>query len=102
MKLSEEMKTVIQNAPYITFITINEDGSAHPIIVGAKEQNDEKISIGIYKMEKTQKNLLAGSKAWIAAAATVDGNPKGYRFEGAASVADGKVVFIPNLAEGMI
>lgn len=101
MKLSEEMRTVVQNAPYVTLTTINGDGSAHPIIVGGKELNDESISIGVYKMEQTQKNLAAGSKAWIVAA-TVDGGPKGYRFEGAASVADGKVVFVPDTAEVMI
>lgn len=101
MKLSEEMKSVVQNAPYITFTTINQNGSAHPIIVGGKEPGDENIIIGIYKMERTQKNLLAGSKAWITAA-TVDGGPKGYRFEGTASVMNEKVVFIPEAAEIMI
>lgn len=101
MKFSEEMSTVIKNSAYLTLVTINEDGTPHPIIVGGKEQEEEAISIGIYKMEITQKNLAHDNRAWIVAA-TMDGKPKGFRFEGIASVVDKKVVFSPNTAEVMI
>lgn len=101
MKLSEEMKAVVANAPYITFITMNQDGTVHPIIVGGKEADAETIRIGVWRMETTQKNLQANAKAWVAAAA-VDNGAKGFRFEGTASVADGKVVFCPETAEALI
>lgn len=101
MKFTEEMSAVIQKSPYLTLVTINEDGTPHPIIVAGKEQKEDSISIGIYKMEITQKNLAANHRAWVTAA-TMDGAPKGFRFEGTASVADKKVTFTPDTAEVMI
>lgn len=101
MKFSEEMSAVIQKSPYLTFVTINSDGTPHPIIVGGKEQKEDSISIGIYKMEVTQKNIAIDHRAWVTAA-TMDGAPKGYRFEGTAAVADNKINFVPVSAEVMI
>lgn len=101
MKLTEEMKSVVQQSPYLTLVTINEDGSPHPVIVGGKEQGDDDIVLGIYKMEVTQRNLAANAKAWITVA-TVDGGPKGFRFEGTAIVENNKVIFSPSTAEAMI
>ncbi len=101
MNLSEEMKEVVKNAPYCTLVTIGEDGMPHPIIVGGKEQAGESITIGIYKMEQTQKNLAANPKAWITVA-TLDGGPVGFRFKGSAAVQDKKVVFVPDSADRMI
>lgn len=101
MKFTEEMRAVIQNSPYLTLVTINADGTPHPIIVGGKEQAEDHISIGIYKMDVTQENLIRSHKAWITAA-TLDGGPKGFRFEGTATVAEKKVLFTPDTAEVMI
>lgn len=101
MELSPEMKAVVQNSPYCTLVTMNEDNTPHPIIVGGKKLEDGSIVIGIYKMEQTQKNLATNAKAWLIAA-TLDNGPKGFRFEGKLSVADQKVVFIPDTAEAMI
>lgn len=101
MKLTDDMKSVVQGAPYCTLITVNADGSPHPIIVGGKELAGDDISIGIYKMEQTQKNLAANPRAWVTIA-TVDGGPKGFRFEGTATAKDGKLVFAPASAQAMI
>lgn len=101
MKFTEEMSLVIQKSLYLTLVTINADGTPHPIIVGGKEQKEDNIAIGIYKMNVTQKNLMVNHKAWVTVA-TVDGDPKGFRFEGTASVMDGKVIFMPDTAEVMI
>lgn len=101
MKLTEEMGNVIQKSPYLTLVTILADGTPHPIIAGGKEQTEDGIAIGIYKMECTQKNLAADPRAWIAVATVSDG-PKGFRFAGTATVSGGKVLFVPETAEAMI
>jgi Predicted flavin-nucleotide-binding protein structurally related to pyridoxine 5''-phosphate oxidase len=101
MKLSDEMQKTIKSAPYLTFISINDDGTPYPIIAGGKDCGDDTVNIGIYKMEVTQKNLSKNSKAWIAVAST-DGGPKGFRFKGTAEVKDGKVIFTPDIAEVLI
>ena len=95
MKLTEEMKSVIQSAQFISLITLNGDGTPHPIIVGGKSVAGDAVEIKIYKMETTQKNLAANSKMWVLAAAIGDSGPKGFQFEGSASVDAGKVVFTP-------
>ncbi len=101
MKLSDETKAVLQDAPYLTLITSDKNGTPHPIIVGGKELMDENIVIGIYKMEKTQENLLENSKAWILAA-SVNNGPKGFRLCGTASVSGKKMIFVPDTVEAMI
>lgn len=101
MKLTEEMIAVIQTSPYLTLVTMNTDGTPHPIVVGGKEQKEDRIAIGIYKMDVTQKNLTNSHRAWVTAA-TMDGTPKGFRFEGTATVENDKVVFAPDTAEVMI
>lgn len=101
MKLTDDMKTIVQNAPYLTLVTMNQDGTPHPIIVGGKEEIDHNVLIGIYKMDTTQENLLMNPRAWITAA-TIEDGPRGFRFEGTARVKNDKVVFIPDRAEAMI
>lgn len=101
MKFTEEMVNVVKNSPYLTLVTINADGTPHPIIVGGKEQTGDEISIGIYKMDITQRNIAANSRAWVTAA-TLDGAPKGFRFQGTASVDGKSLIFTPKDAEVMI
>lgn len=86
---------------YHTLVTINGDGIPHPVVVGGKEQIGNDIAIGIYKMKVTQKNLMDDHRAWVTAA-TLDGAPKGFRFEGTSAVTDNKVIFVPVHAEVMI
>ena len=102
MKLTEEMKSVIQNAPYLSLITLNGDGSPHPIIVGGKSFDGETVTIGIYKMEITQKNLIQSDKMWILASTLGESGPKGFRFSGTASAQNKKIVFTPDSAETLI
>ena len=102
MKLTEEMKQIIQEAPYLSLITVNGDGSPHPIIVGGKTLDGDNIAIGIYKMETTRKNLESDNKAWLLASTLDEEGPKGFRFAGTALVNGKKVVFTPTNAEAMI
>ena len=102
MKLTEEMKQVIQDAPYISLVTMNGDGSSHPIIVGGKSLDGDNIAIGIYKMEVTQKNLENDSKAWVLASTVNESGPKGFRFVGTALTNDDKVVFTASDAKALI
>ena len=102
MKLTEEMLSIIQKAPYLSLITQNNDGTPHPIIVGGKALDGDKITVGIYKMEVTQNNLKSNNKMWILASTVGEDGPKGYRFSGTALVSDNKVVFTPENAEVMI
>lgn len=102
MTMTDEMKRVIKESPYLSLITVKPDGAPHGIIVGGKQQEGDNIAIGIYKMEVTQKNLAANNKAWVLASCFEGQTPKGYRFAGTASVQDKKVVFVPESAQAMI
>lgn len=102
MKLTEAMQTVINNAPYISLVTQNADGTPHPIIVGGKQLEGDTITIGIYKMEVTRKNLARDNTLWVMAAMVDENGPKAYRFKGTAAVDDKRVVFTPETAEPMI
>ena len=99
--ISEEAKNVISKSAFITLVTMNPDGTAHPIVAGKGEVQDDKIIFGIYKMEKTQQNLLNSPKAWAVAAVTEDG-PKGYRFEGTAAAADKQLIFSVTGTEALL
>ncbi len=103
MKLSEEMKNVIQNAYALSLVTQNPDGTPHPIIVGSKDCDEENILFGIYKMEITQKNLESNDKAWVTGFIAVEnGAPIAYRFCGTAKVQDKSVVFTPDEAQPLL
>lgn len=88
MIITTEIESAIKATAFIPLITMNPDGTPHPIIAGRGEVVGDTVVFGIYKMEQTQKNLTANSSAW-AMAATMDGKPVGYRLTGAAE-ADGK------------
>ena len=99
--ISEEAKNVISKSAFITLVTINPDGSAHPIVAGKGEVQDDKIIFGIYKMEKTQQNLLNSPDAWAAAAVT-EGGPKGYRFAGTAAAEGKQLIFTVSSSEELL
>ncbi len=101
MKTTEEMKKVFENAAGVTLITMNADGTPHPIIAGKGEVTEDAITFGIYKMEVTQKNLKANPKAYVVAASMQDG-PKGYRFTGKAEAQGKQLIFTPVKAEELI
>lgn len=99
--ITEMQKNVVEKSAFITLVTLNSNGTAHPIVAGKADIQGDKLIFGIYKMEETQKNLAANPNAWVVAA-TMDGGPKGYRFAGSAH-ADGKsLVFTVSGADELI
>ncbi|GHV31460.1 pyridoxamine 5'-phosphate oxidase [Synergistales bacterium] len=101
MPIDEKVKSVIEGTAFLSVITLNADGTPHPIITGKAEVVGDTVVFGIYKMETTQKNLKADKRAWVVAATLSDG-PKGYRLTGDAVIGGEKVVFTPAKAEALI
>jgi general stress protein 26 len=101
MIITEEAKKVIENASVITLVTVNADGTPHPIIAGKGAVNLGEINFGIYKMNITQENLKQNKNAWVVAG-TKDGAPKGFRFSGIANAKDKHLIFTVAKIEELI
>jgi predicted pyridoxine 5'-phosphate oxidase superfamily flavin-nucleotide-binding protein len=101
MVINEEVKKVIEGSAFLSLITVDADGTPHPIIVGKGQILDDKVVSGIYKMETTQKNLASNNNAWIVGA-TKDGGPKGYRITGTAEAKDKQLIFTPTKVDALI
>lgn len=101
MIISEEIKGVVESSAYISLITVNADGTPHPIAAGKGEVDGETIVFGIYKMDITQNNLKSNDNAWVVAA-TMESGPKGYRLNGTAQVKEKQLIFSPVKAEELI
>lgn len=101
MIITEEMKNVFENAAGVTLISMNSDGTPHPIIAGKGLVVDDTIVFGIYKMEITQKNVLSDPRSYVVAASLKSG-AKGYRFTGTACAKDKQMIFTPEKAEVLI
>lgn len=101
MKISEDVKKVIEGSAFVVIDTVGGDNLPHPIIAGKGEVGDETVTFGIYKMEVTQKNLQSNPKAWVLAA-TMDGGPKGYRLAGTAKAVDKQLIFTPESVEVLL
>jgi predicted pyridoxine 5'-phosphate oxidase superfamily flavin-nucleotide-binding protein len=102
MIITDGVKEVVGGTAFLSLITINADGTPHPIVAGKGEIAGENIIFGIYKMEKTQANLLKNKNAWVIGATTINGNPKGYRLTGAAETKDKQLVFTVTKIEELI
>ena len=102
MVITEEVKEIVQGTAFLSLVTINEDGTPHPIIAGKGEVAGDTVIFGIYKMEKTQANLLKNSDAWVVGATRAEGKPKGVRLTGTAAAQDKKLVFTVAKAEQLI
>ena len=102
MIITEEVKQVVQGTAFLSLVTINADGSPHPIIAGKGEVIGDTVVFGIYKMEKTQANLLKNKNAWVVGATMTDGKPKGIRLIGTAEAQDKKLIFQVTKAENLI
>jgi hypothetical protein len=102
MVISDGVKKVVQGSAFLSLVTINEDGSPHPIVAGKGEASGETITFGIYKMEKTQANLLKNENAWVVAATIIDGKPQGYRLAGTGAAKDKQLIFTVNTIEELI
>ncbi|HBE78963.1 MAG TPA: pyridoxamine 5'-phosphate oxidase family protein [Firmicutes bacterium] len=101
MVINEDVKKVIESSAFLSLVTVDEDGTPHPIITGKGEVLNDKVVFGIYKMETTQKNLMANRNTWIVGA-TKDGGPKGYRLTGTAEAKDKQLIFTPAKVEALI
>ncbi|AEF86964.1 pyridoxamine 5'-phosphate oxidase family protein [Treponema primitia ZAS-2] len=101
MIITDEIKKVIEATAFITLVTINPDGTPHPIIAGKGQVEGDTVVFGIYKMEVTQKNLAQSNKAWLVGA-TKEGGPKGYRLAGTAEAKEKKLVFTTVKADILI
>ncbi|NLI93447.1 MAG: pyridoxamine 5'-phosphate oxidase family protein [Peptococcaceae bacterium] len=101
MVINEGIKAVIEGSAFLTLVTVGPDGVPHPIITGKGEVMGDTVIFGIYKMEKTQKNLAANNSAWVVAA-TKDGGPKGYRLSGTAEAKGKQLIFTPVKADPLI
>jgi predicted pyridoxine 5'-phosphate oxidase superfamily flavin-nucleotide-binding protein len=101
MKLEPEVKAVIENSAFLSLVTVNSDGTPHPIIAGKGEVEGNQIVFGIYKMKVTQKNLEASSQAWLVGATLSDG-PKGFRLTGTAKAQGEQLIFTPTSVEVLI
>ena len=100
MIITKEIKELITKAATVSITTVSNEGEPHLIIVGAVgEVRDEDILVfGIYKMQVTQQNIRDNGKMQVAIA-TQDGDPKGYRLSGQASIDGKQVLFKVEKAE---
>ena len=102
MIINDEAKNVVTGTAFITLVTINADGTPHPIIAGKGEVDGDTVVFGIYKMEKTQKNILANNHASIVACTVTDAGPKGYRLTGTALAKEKQLIFSALNAEELL
>ena len=89
--LTPAVKEVILASPFITLLSVSNQGDPHLIVVGKVKQITEEgqLIFGIYKMEKTQANVL---ETGCLQAVAVSGK-QGYRFTGKAIVENGELIF---------
>lgn len=102
MIITDEIKNVFTQSPFISIATISSKGEPHMIVVGKGEIMDGDIlSFGIYKMEKTQQNIKNNDIMQVVVA-TTEGGPKGFRLTGKASIKDSSILFKADKAEAML
>jgi predicted pyridoxine 5'-phosphate oxidase superfamily flavin-nucleotide-binding protein len=101
MVINEEAKNIIEGSPFLALVTVNPDGTPHPIVAGKGEVSGDTVVFGIYKMEETRKNILKNRKAQVLGA-TLTGGPKGIRLSGTAKAEDKKLIFTATGADTLI
>lgn len=103
MIIDQKMKELIEAAPMVPIATVSASGEPHLIVVGkVKEVRENDIlAFGIYKMEKTQRNIKANGLMQVVIA-TREGGPKGYRLTGKASLDGSLVLFKAELSEKLL
>jgi len=102
MIITEEVKQIVEGTAFLTLVTVNADGTPHPIIAGKGEVAGDTVIFGIYKMEKTRENILKNKNTWVVGAIIKDGKPKGIWLIGTAEVKDKKLVFTTVKTEALI
>ncbi|HBV98215.1 MAG: pyridoxamine 5-phosphate oxidase [Peptococcaceae bacterium BICA1-7] len=98
--LTPEIKEVVGQAPFIPIATVSGDGQPHLIVAGKVKEirGDNTIVFGVYKMEKTRRNIAESGLMQVAA---VSGK-KGYRLSGRASVEGEEVLLTVYTAESLL
>jgi predicted pyridoxine 5'-phosphate oxidase superfamily flavin-nucleotide-binding protein len=89
MAINDKVKKVIAESAFLVLVTVNPDGSPHPIVAGRGETEGDDVVFGIHKMERTQENILVNSSAQVLGAITAKDNPSGFRLSGHAAVREG-------------
>ncbi|MDR2515910.1 MAG: pyridoxamine 5'-phosphate oxidase family protein [Spirochaetaceae bacterium] len=102
MVITDEVKRVVEETAFLSLVTVNADGTPHPIIAGKGTVSGDTVVFGIYKMEITQANLLKNKNAWVVGATFVDGKPKGIRLAGTAEAQEKRLIFTASAAEPLI
>ena len=98
--LTPEIKEVVGQAPFVPITTISGDGQPHLIVVGKVKEirGNNTLVFGVYKMEKTRRNLAETGLMQVAA---VSGK-KGYRLSGRARVEGEEVLLTVDKAESLL
>jgi predicted pyridoxine 5'-phosphate oxidase superfamily flavin-nucleotide-binding protein len=86
MVINDKVKRVIEESAFLVLVTVNRDGSPHPIVAGKGEVEGDCVVFGIYKMERTQRNISTNSSAQVLGAIMAEGSPLGFRLNGSAAV----------------
>jgi len=88
--LTQEIKDVVTQSPFIPITTVSKDGQPHLIVAGKVKEirGDDTLVFGVYKMVKTRQNL---AETGIMQAVAVVGK-KGYRFSGKGYSEDKEVI----------
>ncbi len=89
--LTPEIKEVVSQSAFIPVTTLSGDGQPHLIAVGKVKEirGGNTLVLGVYKMEKTRRNLSETGVMQVAAVA----GKQGYRFSGRACVEGDEVIF---------
>jgi uncharacterized protein len=103
MVITEDIKKMIPEAPFVPIVTVSMQGESHLIVVGQVKEIKENdvLAFGIYKMEKTQQNIQQTGLMQVAIVSKTDG-PKGIRLSGKACVEDKLVLFKAEKAEALL
>jgi len=98
--LTPDVQKALTETPFITLTTASKSGEPHTIIVGkAKEIKEaDTVTFGIYKMAKTQENLMDNSYM----EAVFASGKLGFRLTGKACAKDGEIVFIAENAATLL
>jgi predicted pyridoxine 5'-phosphate oxidase superfamily flavin-nucleotide-binding protein len=102
MVISDDVKQVAQGA-FLSLVTINADGTPHPIVAGSGKIDGETVVFRAFGMKKTRENLARDNRAWIVGGIMPGdmSTAKGVRLTGTAETKEKLVVFTPAKIESL-
>ncbi|ATW27738.1 pyridoxamine 5'-phosphate oxidase family protein [Candidatus Formimonas warabiya] len=103
MLINEQIQELIKAVPFVPVTTVSAAGKPHTIVVGQVKEvlGDDKLSLGIYKMQTTQQNVKETGLMQVILA-SMEGGPKGYRLEGKACIEGSTIVFKAEKADPLL